>query len=92
MVILYRVDPKKLVYRWYVVWVQPTLLDRWAVICSWGSLRSNYSRQRAIPSESREKAEELAAKIVEMKLGKGYYKIDAESLTSQDRCEANCLS
>lgn len=77
MVILHRVDPKKLMYRWYIVQVQPTLLDHWAVVCSWGSLRSNYSRQRAIPSEGREKAEELAAKIVGMKLGKGYHKVNA---------------
>jgi len=77
MVILHRVEPKKLVYRWYIVRVQPTLLDQWAVVCSWGSLGSNYSRQRAIPSESREKAEELAAKIVDRKLGKGYYKVNA---------------
>jgi predicted DNA-binding WGR domain protein len=78
MVILHRVEPKKLVYRWYIVQIQPTLLDQWAVVCSWGSLRSNYSRQRAIPAESREKAEELAATIVERKVGKGYSKVNMQ--------------
>jgi predicted DNA-binding WGR domain protein len=78
MVILHRVEPKKLVYRWYIVQIQPTLLDQLAVVCSWGSLRSNYSRQRAIPAESREKAEELAATIVERKVGKGYSKVNMQ--------------
>ncbi|MGB9800426.1 MAG: hypothetical protein ACPLUL_10065 [Thermanaerothrix sp.] len=39
---LIRVDPPRRVYRWYVVAVQATLLEPWAVVCGWGSLRNRY--------------------------------------------------
>lgn len=60
--------------RWYSVDVRSTLLDRWAVICSWGSRRSNYVRQRAIPVENKAQAQEIVDKIVARKIRKGYIK------------------
>jgi len=58
--------------RWYSIGCQPTLLDCWAVVVAWGSRRSNYVRQRAIPVESQEQAQEVAEKIVARKIRKGY--------------------
>ena len=72
MIILHRVDPERNLYRWYSVHVQPTLLDPWAVVCAWGSLKSDYRRQRAIPCESQEDAERLALQIIARKQKRGY--------------------
>jgi predicted DNA-binding WGR domain protein len=44
MIILHRIDPQKCMYRWYSIHVQPTLFDRWSVVCSWDSLRSNFQQ------------------------------------------------
>lgn len=41
------VDPAKHCYRWYRVHIQATLLDPFAVVCAWGSLRTKYRRQRS---------------------------------------------
>ena len=72
MIILHRVDPLNCMHRWYSVHVQPTLFDRWAVVCAWGSLRSNFQQQRAIICESEEDARQLAAQILTCKQKHGY--------------------
>lgn len=69
---LTRIDPAKHMDRWYSVTVQSTLLDRWAVVCAWGSRRSNYVQQRAIPVENMAQAQQVADKIVARKIHKGY--------------------
>ena len=76
MILLTRIDPAKHMDRWYSVTIQPTLLDRWTVVCAWGNRRSNYARQRAIPVESHKQAAELAEKIITRKIRKGYIKVD----------------
>ena len=72
MIILHRVAPEHHQYRWYSVRVESTLLDPWAVVCAWGSLKSNYRQQRAIPCESKEDAERLALQIIARKQKRGY--------------------
>ena len=52
--------------------VQPTLFDRWSVVCAWGSTRNNFSQQREISCESEEGAGILAAKIIAQKEMRGY--------------------
>jgi len=76
MIILQRIDPQKCMYRWYSIHVQPPLFDRWAVVCAWGSLRSNFQQQRAVPCESNEAAGQLAAQIVDRKEKRGYVRKD----------------
>jgi len=72
MIVLHRVEPERHLCRWYTVHVQPTLFERWAVICAWGSLRSNFCQERAIPCENEEAALDLAAKVVARKERRGY--------------------
>jgi len=72
MIILQRIDPQKCMYRWYSIRVQPTLFDRWSVVCSWGSLRSNFQQQRALPCESEMDASRIAQQVVARKLRRGY--------------------
>jgi predicted DNA-binding WGR domain protein len=72
MIVLRRVDPLKCMHRWYSVHVQSTLLDNWSVVCTWGSLRSNFQRQRAIPCNSEVDANQKAQQIVDRKLRRGY--------------------
>ncbi|MBN2147992.1 MAG: WGR domain-containing protein [Anaerolineales bacterium] len=74
--LLIRIDPAKHIDRWYIVLVQPTLLDRWAVVCAWGNRRNNYQRWRYLLAESKEAAEELAVRVVQRKLRKGYQLLD----------------
>ena len=72
MTLLTRIDPEKRVFRYYQVNVQPTLVDDHAVVIAWGSLRTSYGRMRAISQPSPQAAEELAQKIIEKKLNRGY--------------------
>jgi len=58
--------------RWYAVIVQPTLFDRYAVVCLWGSRKTGYQRKKAISVTSLEQAQCLADKIVSRKIRRGY--------------------
>jgi len=69
--LLTRIDPARRCCRWYRVHVQPTLLEPFAVVCEWGSLRTAYRRMRSIPCAGRAEADELAERIVRRKLRKG---------------------
>jgi predicted DNA-binding WGR domain protein len=69
---LIRVDPEKRMNRRYSVIVQPTLLDPVAVVCVWGSRRSNYQRVQVHPAATPEEAQETAEKIVRVKIRRGY--------------------
>ena len=70
--LLIRIDPIRHMDRWYCVTVQPTLLDRWAVVCAWGNRRNSYQRWRYLLAENKVTAQKLAARIVRLKLRKGY--------------------
>lgn len=72
MIVLVRVDQEKHMDRWYAVNVQPTLFDRYAVICLWGSRRTGYQREKAFALDSLEEARDLALKIVGWKIKRGY--------------------
>ena len=72
MTVLFRIEPEKKMDRWYIVAVQPTLLDPWAVICFWGNRRTSYQRVQVLPMESFEAAEEVADVIVNKKIRRGY--------------------
>ena len=82
MIILQCIDPQKCMFRWYSIHVQPTLFDRWAVVCAWGSLRSNFQQQRAVPCESNEAAGQLAAQIVNRKEKRGYVRKENRFLST----------
>ena len=69
---LKRVDPKECMDRWYMVFVQASLLDPVAVICAWGNRRNSYQQLRVMPATSREEALQTAQGIVKQKLGRGY--------------------
>ncbi|MDL1889851.1 WGR domain-containing protein [Nitrospirales bacterium NOB] len=69
---LIRVDLEKHMDRRYSVAIQPTLLDPIAVVCVWGSRRSNYQRMHVRPAITREEAEQVAEKIVRGKIRRGY--------------------
>jgi len=86
MIILQCIDPQKCMYRWYSIHVQPTLFDRWAVVCAWGSLRSNFQQQRAVHCESNEAAGQLAAQIVNRKEKRGY--VRKENLNPLDSSDS----
>ena len=69
---LKRVDPEEHMDRWYMVFVQASLLDPVAVICAWGNRRNSYQQLRVLPAASQEEALARAAEIVKMKLARGY--------------------
>jgi predicted DNA-binding WGR domain protein len=72
VIVLTRVDPEKHMDRWYAVNVQPTLFDRYSVVCLWGSRRTGYQREKVISADTLEQAQELALKIVRRKMERGY--------------------
>ena len=72
MIRLIRVDPEQAMNRWYMVNVQPSLRDAWAVVCAWGSRETRYQRSRVIPVGSQDEAIKLAGEIIAKKIRKGY--------------------
>ena len=69
---LKRVDPEENMDRWYMVFVQASLLDPVAVICAWGNRRNSYQQLRVLPAASWEEALETAQHMVKQKLARGY--------------------
>ena len=69
---LKRVDPEENMDRWYMVFVQSSLLDPNAVICAWGNRRNSYQQLRVMPAASQAKARARARAIVKQKLSRGY--------------------
>ena len=52
--------------------VQATLFEKHAVICGWGRRGTNQARWKIFPVKNRDQADELAQRIVNSKLKKGY--------------------
>ena len=72
LTVLRRVEPEEHIDRWYMVLVQPTLLDPIAVYCAWGSNDSEWQRSRTIPAADMDAAAFLAARVVAQKVKRGY--------------------
>jgi predicted DNA-binding WGR domain protein len=72
MDLLKRIDYEKNMRRWYLVTVQPTLLDECSVVCGWGRKGTVQQQWRALPAETPEEAEGMARRIVEKKRRRGY--------------------
>lgn len=69
---LTKVDPDENINRWYLVFVQATLLDPMAVTCMWGSRETTWQQLRILPAASLHEAEVLAGKIIRGKIKRGY--------------------
>ena len=76
MIVLARVDPGARMNRFYWVHIQPTLLDKIAVVCAWGSRDNPFQQMRAIPAKDLDEANKIAAEIVRKKIFRGYVKVD----------------
>jgi len=72
MTLLSRVDPAENLNRWYMVSVQATLFHSCSVVVAWGRRDNDFEQWRVIPVESRAQADQVAAKIVERKIRRGY--------------------
>ena len=77
-VLLKRLDPEEHINRWYMVRVQPTLLDPVAVICAWGSRETSWQQMQIFPMPSWEEAEHAAAEFIAQKLKRGYVVVEEE--------------
>lgn len=78
MTLLIKIIPEAAVNRWYLVMVQPSLLDKTAVLCAWGSRQTGYQRIKVLAADTPEAAEELAAKLVARRLKRGYWLAEAQ--------------
>ena len=72
LTILNYVDPTINQNRWYLVSVQSTLFHSCAVVVAWGRRDNDFQQWRVIPVESIVQANQVAAKIVERKIRRGY--------------------
>ena len=72
MTLLSHVDPAENMMRWYMVSVQATLFHPCAVVIAWGRRDNDFQQWRMIPVESRAQADQVAAKIVDRKIRRGY--------------------
>jgi predicted DNA-binding WGR domain protein len=72
MTLLTRVCVEENMRRWYLVFIQATLFFPCAVIIAWGRRDNDFQQWRAIPVDTPDQASQLAAKIVERKIKRGY--------------------
>ena len=72
MTLLSHVDPAENMMRWYLVSVQATLFHPCAIIVAWGRRDNDFQQWRVIPVESMVQANQVAEKIVERKIKRGY--------------------
>lgn len=79
LAVMKRVDPDEEMNRWYLVAVQATLFHPIAVITAWGSRETDYQRLRIFPAASEAEAHELAERIIEQKLRRGYGMVHGDS-------------
>ena len=72
MTLLNHIEPTENQNRWYMVSVQATLFHSCSVIIAWGRRDNDFQQWRVIPFESMALADQVAAKIVERKIKRGY--------------------
>ena len=70
-ILLHRVNPARNEARFYLVSVQASLLDPYAVLRAWGRL-GGQQRSMVSPCASAEEAEILAERLVRRRLRRGY--------------------
>ena len=70
--LLWRMDTTEHIDRWYMVAVQPSLLDKTAVICAYGNKQTRWQQLYVIPATFHEVAIAQAQAIVDEKLQRGY--------------------
>jgi len=69
---MHKIIPEQKMARFYEVHVQSTLLDSHAVICTWGSMKNGAHRVRMIKTQTKEEAEQIAERIIQQKVKRGY--------------------
>jgi len=72
LALLQRVEPDENMDRWYLVTVQPSLLDDIAVVVAYGSRHTDWQQVRVMPAQSLSDAHHIAQNIIAGKLKKGY--------------------
>lgn len=87
--LLIKTDPEAHIDRWYLIVVQPTLLDKSAVICAWGSRRTAYQRSRIFPTDTAEEAEALAQEMIAKRIKRGYTPVGAQTPSSTETHKEN---
>jgi predicted DNA-binding WGR domain protein len=70
-VLFHRIHPEKNEARFYLLLVQSSLLDEYAVLRVWGRL-GGPQRQMATPCASAEEAQILARRLIRLRLRHGY--------------------
>jgi predicted DNA-binding WGR domain protein len=71
VVLFRRINPEKNEARFYLLLVQPSLLDDYAVLRVWGRI-GGHQRQMATPCASAEEAQALARRLIRRRLQHGY--------------------
>lgn len=77
MYLLHRIDPEKNVARFYLVLAGPALFDRYAITRFWGRI-GGPQRQRVTPCGSLAEAEQLAWRLIQRKLRRGYWLVQGD--------------
>ncbi len=75
VVLLHRVNPERNESRFYLVQVGPSLLDRYAVLRIWGRI-GGHQHHLVTPCASPEAAAQLADRLVQRRLKRGYQIVD----------------
>lgn len=77
MCLLHRIDPEKNVARFYLVMAGPGLLDPYVVSRLWGRI-GGHQCHRVTPCGSLAEAQQLARRLIQRKLRRGYWLVQGE--------------
>jgi predicted DNA-binding WGR domain protein len=79
--VLHRIDPDENMQRYYIVTVQKSLFGEMSVVTMWGSLETGAQQRQVFSAETFPLAVEKAEKIVETKIGRGYWLVPLDAQT-----------
>ena len=70
--ILRRIEPDENINRWYVVSVQPSLIDSVSMVIAYGNARNAWQKLRVVPVDNYSEAEDQAQQLIDKKVARGY--------------------
>ncbi|MCP4543651.1 MAG: WGR domain-containing protein [Chloroflexi bacterium] len=67
-----KIDPTENERRWYVVSWGPTLFGKWAVVCTWGRLGTDWSQRQVQEFDTQDQAVDEANTQIQRRENRGY--------------------
>ncbi len=76
MQLFVKIDPEQNERRWYAVSWGPTLFGKWAVVCAWGRMGSDWAQRQVHEFDTQEEAAAEAEAQIGQRGKRGYRMVE----------------